>query len=106
MQSHTEDNQEHYGILKRELDLLKADLHIARKSQVGHKELARITAELESTEAAIESAEWQLEKLGVKPSEKHYWTNATKDEMAKLNSYWEETIKIEAIPLSSIGVEF
>lgn len=106
MLSHTEDNQERYGILKRELDLLKADLHFARRSQVGHKELARITAELENTEAALESVEWQLEKMGITPSDKDYWTNATQDERAKLNAYWEETMKVEAIPLSSLGVEF
>jgi len=101
-----DEHQERYGILRRELDLLKAELHNARRNQVGHKELARIIAEIESTESAIEAIEWQLEKLGTTPSDKHYWTNATQDDMAKLNAYWDETIKVEAIPLNSIGVEF
>jgi len=106
MPSHAEDHQERYGILRRELDLLKADLRNVHRIQAGHKELARITTEIESTEAALLAVEWQLEKLGVPPSDKHYWTNATQDEMAKLATYWDETFKVEALPLNSIGVVF
>lgn len=106
MPPNIDEHQERYGILRRELDLLKAELHNARRNQPGHKELARITAEIESTEAALETVEWQLEKLGTTPSDKHYWTNATQDEMAKLKTYWDETIKVEAVPLDSTGVEF
>lgn len=105
MTHNIEEHLERYGGLKRELDLLKAELHEASSNQVGYKELARITTEIENVETSLESIEWHLEKIGLHPSDKHYLTNATNEELVKLAEYWEKTRKVEAVSLSEFNIE-